>query len=63
MLALIATGLSNKEIAGQPVVSEGAVKSHVNHLLAKIGTRDRAQAVAFAHQHCLKATTGHAAVR
>jgi DNA-binding NarL/FixJ family response regulator len=53
VLSLIASGMSNREIADHLTVSEGTVKSHINHLLTKIDARDRAQAVTFAYQRGL----------
>jgi DNA-binding NarL/FixJ family response regulator len=48
VLIAIGSGLSNAEIAGQFRISAATVKSHVNHLLAKTGMRDRAQLVGYA---------------
>ena len=53
VLTLIAEGLSNREIAERLVVSNATVKTHVNRIFAKIGARDRAQAVRFAYERGL----------
>ncbi|MFF2144102.1 response regulator [Kitasatospora sp. NPDC058190] len=51
VLALIAEGLSNTEIAQRLFVSQATVKTHINNLFAKTAVRDRAQAVAYAFRH------------
>jgi DNA-binding NarL/FixJ family response regulator len=53
VLRLIASGKSNGEIASLLFLSQATVKSHVNHIFTKTGSRDRAQAVSFAHHHGL----------
>jgi hypothetical protein len=46
-------GLSNNEIAARLFVSEATIKTHINRIFAKTASRDRGQAIAYAHRHRL----------
>jgi DNA-binding NarL/FixJ family response regulator len=58
VLALIAQGLSNSEIAAALFLSANTVKTHINRVFAKTGSKTRAQAVRYAHDHGLAGGSG-----
>jgi two-component system response regulator DevR len=53
-LDLIAEGLTNREIAGRLILSDGTVRNYVTSILGKLGLLNRAEAAAFATRHHLK---------
>ncbi|MHB8467954.1 MAG: response regulator transcription factor, partial [Acidimicrobiales bacterium] len=58
VLALIGRGATNAEIASSLYVSEGTVKTHIGHVFAKLGFRDRAAAIVWAFDHGLVVPQG-----
>ena len=53
ILTLIARGLTNPEIAAQLFLSSHTIKTHINRIFSKTGSRDRAAAIGYAHRHGL----------
>ena len=49
-MAGTSSGRTNSEIASELTISEATVKTHINHIFAKLGARDRTHAVVLAHQ-------------
>jgi DNA-binding NarL/FixJ family response regulator len=51
ILGLIARGMTNPEIAAKLFLSNHTIKTHINRIFAKTGSRDRAAAIGYAHRH------------
>jgi DNA-binding NarL/FixJ family response regulator len=62
ILGLIATGLTNPEIAARLFLSNHTVKTHINRIFAKTGSRDRAAAIGYAHRNHIGGQPGSAQV-
>jgi DNA-binding NarL/FixJ family response regulator len=58
VVRLVAQGLNNRQVAKEMFVSEATVKSHLNHILAKLAMQDRAALIAWAWRHGLAGTAG-----
>ena len=59
VVRLVAQGLNNRQVAKEMFVSEATVKSHLNHILAKLAMQDRAALIAWAWRHGLANSTGN----
>ena len=51
VLALVAEGLTNREIAGRLIISDNTVRNHISHIMDKLDMTRRAQAAAYAARH------------
>jgi DNA-binding NarL/FixJ family response regulator len=58
VVRLVAQGLNNRQVAREMVVSEATVKTHLNHILAKLAMQDRAALIAWAWRHGLAGLSG-----
>ena len=58
VVRLVARGLNNRQVARELFVSEATVKTHLNHILAKLAMQDRAALIAWAWRHGLADSAG-----